>query len=524
MRRRRTQHRIWKILLTSLACALVFVPLAVRASATDALEKAQAFIQQGRFADADTAARAALNDPQTAPLANAIVGALKLQQKDAVGSLPYLKKAVQLRPSLIGAELNLAQAYSLLGKQDDALAAYYRVLQQDASNNSALTGIAFIELARKRYGSSLEAARHAAPFLKETPDGLLLLATDYLAINDKKAAAALATDWLQLTNVSPDWSQKFALLLANHDLPSEALRILEHAKKSDETSYELAFNLAGVYLLQNNLPKALENYETAAAIKPDSLTATRQAAEIAERNAEFERSLSWWIRAKKLKPDDADTLFGFGRVCLRMDLLEDAEPALARAVQLKPQEASFRYVLASARVGKKQFESAERLLRALIVEKPQDAELHYALGAVYYLEAKLDEAEPQLRESVRLNNHQLAAWYYLGLVARDEGKNEDAAAIFEQILKKHPAHAATYEALGTVLVSMRRYPDARQNLERAVELNPKSVKGNYQLGLLLTRMGSKQEAAKRLELARSLREDDQANSRLQMRLLNPEEQ
>jgi tetratricopeptide (TPR) repeat protein len=69
---------------------------------------------------------------------------------------------------------------------------------------------------------------------------------------------------------------------------------------------------------------------------------------------------------------------------------------------------------------------------------------------------------------------------------------------------------------------MRRYPEAKVNLERAIELNPKSVKASYQLGLLLNRMGQKEEAAKRLEIAKSMRQEDEATSRLQLRLLEPE--
>ncbi len=49
------------------------------------------------------------------------------------------------------------------------------------------------------------------------------------------------------------------------------------------------------------------------------------------------------------------------------------------------------------------------------------------------------------------------------------------------------------------------------------------VKANYQLGLLLARIGRKDEADKQLALAKSLREEDEATSRLQLRLLEPEQ-
>ena len=67
-----------------------------------------------------------------------------------------------------------------------------------------------------------------------------------------------------------------------------------------------------------------------------------------------------------------------------------------------------------------------------------------------------------------------------------------------------------------------RYAEAERLLRRAIELNPKSVKANYQLGLLLARTGRKEEADKQLAMAKSLREEDDATSRLQLRLLDPE--
>ena len=57
---------------------------------------------------------------------------------------------------------------------------------------------------------------------------------------------------------------------------------------------------------------------------------------------------------------------------------------------------------------------------------------------------------------------------------------------------------------------------------RRIQLNPKSAKANYQLGLLLARTGRKDEADRQLELAKSLREEDEASSRLQLRLLDPD--
>jgi Flp pilus assembly protein TadD len=72
-------------------------------------------------------------------------------------------------------------------------------------------------------------------------------------------------------------------------------------------------------------------------------------------------------------------------------------------------------------------------------------------------------------------------------------------------------------------MTSQRYAEAERHLRRALELNPKSAKASYQLGLLLARTGRKEEAATQLERASSLRKEDEASSRLQLRLLDPDQ-
>jgi tetratricopeptide (TPR) repeat protein len=206
-----------------------------------------------------------------------------------------------------------------------------------------------------------------------------------------------------------------------------------------------------------------------------------------------------------------------------MDLLDDAEPALTKAASLRPNDPSYQYALAAAKVGKRQFEAAQGLLEGLIKARASDPQIQYAMGSVLYLEGHLAEASTHLRESVRLLPNQLAPYYYLALVARDQGKDAEAIGMLEDLLQRYLNHASSCEALGSLLMSAQRYPEAEISLTRAVQLNPKSVRANYQLGLLLSRMGKKDEADKRLEVAKSLRQEDEANSHLQLRLLDPDQ-
>ncbi len=524
-RRGKFAHQPWPAATRFLLCCLFLGGAAVlHADSRQALQKAADLVQQGRLDEADRQAQLALSDPQTRAIACSVLGTIRFQQKRLPESVKFLQEAIRLNPRLLGANLSLAGVYSLQGQQDLALKVYGRVLELDSSNLMARLALARAESEKGNYQHSLDLAKPVLAKFKQSPEGLFVLAADFAKLHQQTAVADLAKDWSALADVSPEWSTRFALILAEGGAVPEAIGILEHLRETSGPSYDLAFNLGGVYLLKNEPARALEYYDEALRLNPDSLPALRQAAVTAERHNELERSLSYWVKAKKLAPDDAQILLGFGRVCLKMDLLEDADPALTKAAAMRPNDSTYQYVLAATKVGKKQFETAEGLLEGILKTQPDSSQVQYALGSVQYLEGHLNDAATHLRESIRLQPEQLAAYYYLALIARDQGKDSEAIESLEELLKRYPDHAPSREALGSLLMGVQRYPEAENNLEKAVRLNPKSVKANYQLGLLLSRMGKKEEASKQLELAKSLRQEDEANSRLQLRLLDPDQQ
>ena len=515
------QRRLAAFSRAVLLCSVLPAAASLGAQAHEALQKAAVLVQEGRLEEADQQAQLALSDPETRAAACSVLGTIRLQQNRLGEGAELLQEAIRLEPRFLGAHLNLAQIYTLQGSEL-AVPVFRRVLELDPSNAAARMALARSETEKGNYQRSLELAQPALAAFKQSPEGLFILATDFLKTGDRSSATALAGGSRRLAGVPPAWSVSFAQLFVKDGLVAEGIDILERAREADPSSYELAFALGGAYLVKGDPVRALEAYDLALGLKPASVTALRQAAAVAERQGELERSLSYWMRAKKLAADDPQILLGFGRVCLKMDLLEDAEPALIRAAGLRPGEPAYQYTLAVAKVGKRQYEAAQGLLEPLALKQPDDAPLQYALGSVLYMQGQLAEADARLRESLRLDPDQLASHYYLALVARDQGHDAEAIEVLEELLRRHPDHASSCEALGGLLMNGRRYAEAERLLRRAIELNPKSVKANYQLGLLLARTGRREEADKQLEMAKSLREEDDATSRLQLRLLDPD--
>jgi tetratricopeptide (TPR) repeat protein len=488
----------------------------------EALKAAVALVQQGKLAEADTQARRALADPETRAVAYSILGTIKLQQGKLDDSAKLLGEAIRLEPRLVGAQLSLAQVYTLQNKPDLALARFKKVYELDPDNAPARLALARAEVEKRNYEQALKLTEPVQSVLRESPEGLFVMAAALLKTGKRDEAAPLAAQWNRLQSVPQAASIAFGLMLVQEGVINEGIAVLEHAKQVGPPSYQLAFNLAGAYLMKKETARALEYYDAALSLTPDSLEALRVAAGVAERDGQLERSLSYWLKAKKLASDDPVTLLGFGRVCFKMDLLDDAEPALAKAAALKPGDIPYQYTLAAVKVGRRQYDEARSLLEPLVQARPKDAHLRYAIGAVLYTQGHLQEAAEHLSESIRLEPDQLPSYYYLALVARDQGKDDEAIAMLAKFLGRYPDHAAASETLGILLMIRQRNDEAERHLRTAVRLNPKSVKANYQLGLLLARLGKKEEADRQLAHAKTLREEDEASSRLQLRLMDPD--
>jgi tetratricopeptide (TPR) repeat protein len=511
------------VLMAWLSAPAVHASQSAGLDGREALKAAVALVQQGKLAEADRQARRALDDPETRAVAFSVLGTIKLQQNHLDDSVKMLAEAIRLEPRLVGAQLTLGQVYTLQNKPDLARARFQAVLALDPNNPSARLALARLEVEKKNYQQALKLTEPVRPMLRESSEGLFVIAAALLKSGRRDEAAALGADWNRLSDVPQAASIAFGLLLVQEGAIDAGIAVLEHAKQAGPPSYELTFNLASAYLMNKDAARALEYYDAALSLKPDSLDALRLAAGVAERNnGELERSLSYWLKAKKLAPDDPDILLGFGRVCFKMDLLEDAEPALAKAASLKPADIPYQYTLAAVKVGKRQYDEARSLLEPLVKAHPRDAHLQYAVGAVLYTQGHLQEAAAHLSESIRLEPNQLPSYYYLALVARDQGKDDDAMAMLGKLLGQHPDHAAASETLGLLLISKQRHEEAERYLRTAIRLNPKSVKANYQLGLLLARLGKKEEAEQQLAYAKTLREEDEASSRLQLRLMDPD--
>jgi tetratricopeptide (TPR) repeat protein len=505
-------------------CLTFVALLGVAFSQINHIEAAVHFLNQGQVAQAEAEARQALPNPTTRALALSMLGTIRLQEGKYDESASFLNQALKRNPSLAGARTTLGDAYVLQGKPELAEKCFREVLRLDPHNFNARFDLVKLEASERNFQQSLDIARPIMSELVKSDETILVLASDYGALGKKEELTSLVADWQRLSAPSDESSLEFGDLLLEYGLKAEATRVFEaeETQIAAHPSAALALKLGNSYLSLGDLERAEKNSELALSLAPDCTACYESLAQIAERQQNSEKALSYLVAAKQREPENPEVLFEFGKVCLERNLLDDAVRALEKAVALKPDQDSYIYVLGSANVARENLPKAASLFVQLLQKHPHDAILNYAVGAVYYLQSKYSEAESSLKQSLAAQPDQVAASYYLGLTYDAIGDDDKAVEVFRYLLESHPQHAPSYVKLGGILLRQHQYEEAQQDLERAISLDPGSVEAHYQLSMLLRHLGKAAESESQLAESRKLETEQRAQKDVRLRLLLPD--
>jgi tetratricopeptide (TPR) repeat protein len=502
-------------------CAVMALPNAALPSSNH-LQTAIELINQGDLEGAEKEARLALNSPEERAPAWSVLGTIRVQQKKYDEGVEFLRRAITLNPRLVGARVTLGGVYVLQGKKDPAREAFTEAVRLDPSNFNAHFDLAQLESDSGNYRASLEAAKPIASALKRSPEGLVLLSTDYSELQQKDSLEALVPEWNALADSPPELAAAFATVLIKNGSGREAIEILEKARSTSPHSFDVALALGRGYASMNDLDQASESYEAALRLNDSCVHCLTEIARIADHQGNLEKALAYLIRAKAIEPEDPEILFEFGKVCLEKNLIDDALPALQKAVALKPDYDPYVYVMGSAYVARGDRTQAAEVYRQLLKKHPADPVLNYAMGAVLYLQGRHSEAESFLKKSVEGQPDQIAAYYYLALNYDSMGQQDRAVGLFRDLLKRHPDHASATADLGKILLRQHKYDEAQQVLERAVTLDPNSAQAHYQLAMVLHRLGKTAQSEEEFAASHKLEMERHARTDQRLRLLLPD--
>jgi len=195
----------------------------------------------------------------------------------AVRAIKELEATVRSRPNDVDARMRLAQAYTVAGRDKDAIAQYESVLTVNEEFVPAISGLGFIALKQKQYKTGEGYYRKIIDLLEgEVPLGgedTLETAYFYLgsALFEQKQYEDAASNFKEAIRLRRDASDThYALAVCYRELGSEAAyrESLENALLFDPRMPEANFDLGEILLADGDQAGAAERFRNAADAAP----------------------------------------------------------------------------------------------------------------------------------------------------------------------------------------------------------------------------------------------------------------
>jgi len=287
-------------------------------------------------------------------------------------------------------------------------------------------------------------------------------------------------------------------------------------------------SLGLLYVQMARPDDAIPQLKEALRLDPGRADASRALAEIwrtqaraAVQKGDPEKALSLLIEARKADPNNADVLFDFGMVALRMSLLPDAVQAFRETLNLRKDDGDALYGLGRAQIGLDKYEDARESFSRYIQLHPEEASGHFALGMTLQALQRSDEARKEYETSIQLRPEQSASYFQLGLMDLDAGDLKPASEHCGRVLQQDPRHTGALVCVGRISFQEKEYAKAAEWLQSAIAIDSSLREAHYYLGLTYARIGRTADSEKELQIASQLEKEDLQKHRTVFKILDP---
>jgi tetratricopeptide (TPR) repeat protein len=395
-------------------------------------------------------------------------------------ALEYVLKAVQNRPQTPETMIFLANLYSKLNKNKEAIPIYRKLLELTGEN-----------LIKKQLASALvdsgefaEAKKLLVEFTQAVPrdrDARVLLARALAGNRELPEAIEILK---AVVHDNPDHLEAQFYLASAYEQSSnmaEAARIYESLlqKSKAATSQEHQANrsvfqqrLAAVYQEMGDSDKAIALYEELLRNDPDSAPRTAFFLINAYRVAgQFDKALALGKQQLEQNPKDGNIAQVYARALADAGKVKEGADLLLKMLQQDPSNVDLYVNLSQIYMQGKRYEDAERVLLRAEDRKLDNERLKVQLGTIYERQKEFDRAESVFKELLRENPKNAVALNYIGYMLADRGvRLQEAVKYVEEALSLDPNNGAYLDSLGWAFYKLNDLEKAEKYLLKAVEL------------------------------------------------------
>lgn len=387
-----------------------------------------------------------------------------------------LKKLESEEPTNAAHPLILGFLEERLGHEAEALAAFGRAIERDATSARAHAARGYLHWHMRKFepaAADLRKAIELNPPREELQDLLKTLGRVFTAAGDMDAAKRT---WLELVERYPDDAmvvEELAELLADEGQTDDAIAQFEKLRAIGEDDYlklKAAQQIAEMKIQQQKFEEAtalysdlLDNLAPGSWLRNEARQMLEEAYRRKGENEEIVRFYTKWIETH---PDDVEMQVALGDAFRGLQQNEKAEETYRKVIERAPSRADAREALAETLLDQgKQTEATEQY-RIIAEASPGEAEVWERLGSVIFDDAARPEAE----------------------------RRADAIAAWRNILGQRPTDATRAIRAAEILRSRQCEAEALEHYRKAIELTPEDLAQYEYLGDYLHQLGRKDEA------------------------------
>ncbi len=470
------------------------VGLGASLSLQKTLTGAQQLIQEGNLTAARRLLTQAFTDfPDQASIHN-LLGVVEVQEGNLAAAESHFAKAVALFPRYEGAYLNWGRLYTEQAETDpraadQAIAIYKRLLTVHPASREAKYQLAALFNRKGHFRDSLQYLNQIPISQQIESHALALFCANYVATGEENKAKQAAHRLMENSDLTEEDVISILPVLAAHQAQGLAEQLLQVLHRRGLGSFNTLYWQGLIYKQQGKLGPAREVFLRTAELKPDNVPILLELARVAEKQKDYDGSLSYLAHARDLEPENAAIHFFFGMVCVEKNLVEEAYLSLKKAAGLNPENPYYNYAAGAAAYEKTLYWEAVDYFQKFCQLKSESVQGRLALGMSYFHNRDRDRAHQELSFTSNYPQTAATAHYFLGRMANQEGDLVGAFRELQRALAIRPEFADAYAELGNLHLKQKEHAKAEQALTKALDLESDNYRANLFLLMVYSRTG-----------------------------------
>ena len=268
-----------------------------------------------------------------------------------------------------------------------------------------------------------------------------------------------------------------------------ALLYVEHARKQDPNSIDMLTGLARCYYELRRDDEALKLYQEAIAQNPAIWDAQYYLGRLHLENGRYAQAIEPLETARKLKPDDPDTISSLGVALSKSGRSAEAITHLTRITALKRYIKEDFYYLAEAYANDQQWLKAAEVFKEGADKRGIDPNGYFYWATMLFNADKLDEAFDAYGKarSVDYSVSHSGTFRYVAEIYRLRGQSDKALAAYQSLLQREPNDVEALFQAGYISFKLNQLDQAKDYFRKLTAVDPKHPAGAANLAALEAR-------------------------------------